>query len=63
MLEFTAFTYTLLASFVLSSATRNRRERRPHAARLVMAGWVLMSMSFALAAMLLGWAFVLLISG
>ncbi len=59
MLEFTAFTYTLLASFVLSSARRNERARRPHAARLVMAGWVLLSMSFALALMLSGWALVL----
>ena len=62
MLEFTAFTYTLLASFVLSSAGRNRRDRRPHAAKLVMAGWVLMSMSFALALMLLGWAIFLLLT-
>lgn len=61
MLEFAAFTYTLLAGFVLSSARRNERERRPHAARLVMAGWVLMSMSFALSLMLLGWALVLLV--
>ena len=61
MLEFTTFAYTLLASFVLSSARRNQRLRRPHAARLVMAGWVLMSMSFALALMLLGWALVLFV--
>ena len=53
MLEFTAFTYTLLASFVLTSAGRNQRQQRPHAPLLVLGGTVLMAMSFTLAMLLL----------
>ena len=56
MLEFAAFSYTLLASFILSSADRNRRQRRPHQPLLKLAGIVLMAMSFTLAALLLGTA-------
>jgi ABC-type Na+ efflux pump permease subunit len=52
MIEFTAFTYTLLASFILSSAGRNRRDSRPHQPVLKLAGIVLMAMSFTLAALL-----------
>lgn len=56
MFEFAAFTYTLLASFVLTSAGRNRRARRPHAPVLMLAGTVLMALSFTLSALLLGTA-------
>jgi len=56
MFEIAAFTYGLLASFIMSSASANRRHSRPHAPLLVMAGWCLMAMSFTLAALLGGLA-------
>jgi hypothetical protein len=56
MLEFAAFTYTLLAGFILSSADRNRRQSRPHHPVLKLFGIVLMAMSFTLAALLIGLA-------
>ena len=52
MLEFAAFTYTLLASFVLSSADRNCRQARPHQPMLKLVGIVLMTMSLTLAMLL-----------
>ncbi len=52
MLEFAALTYTLLASFILSSAGRNQRQARPHAPLLKLFGIVLMAMSFTLSALL-----------
>ena len=52
MLEFAAFSYTLLAGFILSSANRNRRQRRPHPPMLKLVGFVLMSTSLTLAALL-----------
>lgn len=56
MLELAAFTYTLLAGFILSSAGRNRRDRRPHHPILRLFGIVMMAMSFTLAGLLLGLA-------
>ncbi len=52
MLEFAALTYTLLASFILSSAGRNKRQARPHQPMLRRVGIVLMAMSFTLAVLL-----------
>lgn len=52
MLEFAALTYTLLASFILSSADRNARQARPHQPMLKLVGIVLMAMSLTLAALL-----------
>ena len=56
MIEFAAFSYTLLAGFILSSANRNRRQRRPHPPMLKLFGVVLMAMSFTLAALLVATA-------
>jgi len=54
MLEAVAFTYSLLATYVLCSAERNHRRQTRHARPLLNAGWLLMSMSFALSALLFG---------
>ncbi|MBV9842386.1 MAG: hypothetical protein JOY99_12800 [Sphingomonadaceae bacterium] len=56
MFEVAAFTYTLLAGFILSSAGRNRREQRPHHPTLKLFGIVMMAMSFTLAALLVALA-------
>lgn len=56
MINFAAFLYTLLAVFVLTSISRNRREQRPDTPILSLVGWGLMSASFTLAALLLGLA-------
>lgn len=49
MIEFAALTYGLIASFVMASANRNRREARGHPRKLVLFGWVLMSFSLSMA--------------
>lgn len=56
MLEAVAFTYSLLATFILCSAERNHRSQRKHARILVGFGTVIMSLSFALSALLFGLA-------
>ncbi|PTQ12326.1 hypothetical protein CLG96_07270 [Sphingomonas oleivorans] len=49
-----AFAYSLFASFILSSMSRNQRAKRPHAPMLALCGWGLMSLSFTVALLLLG---------
>ena len=56
MFEAAALFYGLIASFVMASASRNRRERRTNPAVVTLAGWLLMSFSGALGLMLLGYA-------
>ena len=56
MLNFAVFIYGLLAVFVISSTSRNRREQRPDAPILAAVGWGLMSASFTFAALLTGLA-------
>lgn len=41
MFGFAAFAFSFITMFVLSSASRNRRERRPHSPRLQIAGYFL----------------------
>jgi hypothetical protein len=53
MLDIAAFTYTLLAGFVLTTAGRNHRACRPNAPMLELGGTVLMAMSFTLAALMI----------
>jgi hypothetical protein len=57
MLGAIVLTYGMLASFVLSGATRNRRMRRPNPPILAYVGWVLCGLSGGLAVLLLFAAF------
>ncbi|HVF94208.1 MAG TPA: hypothetical protein VM900_07825 [Sphingomonas sp.] len=57
MLGAIVLTYGMLASFVLSGATRNRRMRRPDPPILAYVGWVLCGLSGGLAVLLLFAAF------
>ena len=41
MLGFAAFAFSFFTMFVFTSTSRNRRENRPHSARLQMAGYFL----------------------
>ncbi|MCE7795003.1 hypothetical protein LWE61_00375 [Sphingobium sufflavum] len=45
MLQFAIVIYGLLLSFVLSSASRNKREGRAHARSLVYVGYILCGLS------------------
>ncbi|MET0360216.1 MAG: hypothetical protein ABW048_00540 [Sphingobium sp.] len=45
MLHFAVIVYGLLLSFVLTSASRNRREGRTHARALVYVGYILCGLS------------------
>ena len=51
------FTYGMLASFVLSGATRNRKLRRPNPPILAYVGYVLCGLSGGLSLLLLVAAF------
>lgn len=63
MLEAVVFTYGMLASFVLSGATRNAKARRANPRMLQYVGYVLMSFSAALGILLLGYAAMMSLSG
>ncbi|WP_156679455.1 hypothetical protein [Sphingomonas profundi] len=52
MIEGAALLYSLTTAFVLTSAERNRKAARPHARRIVYAGWMLMGASFTGAGLL-----------
>lgn len=56
MFEFVAFTYGLLASFILASIARNQKENRANPPIVTMLGWSLMSMSLTLSLLLASWA-------
>ena len=45
MFEFAALTYGVIASFVMASATRNRREAKTDPPLLHAFGWTLMTFS------------------
>jgi hypothetical protein len=53
MFEFAALTYGLLASFVMASTSRNRRERRRNSKLLTLFATGLMAFSAAFAVMLI----------
>jgi hypothetical protein len=63
MFEFAALTYGMLASFVMASINRNRREARANPPVLAAFGLVLMSFSAALAVLLIGYVGVTSLSG
>ena len=63
MFEFAAFTYGVLASFVLASITNNMRAERRSPHILTMFGWCLMAFSLTLSLLLTGWLAYQSISG
>lgn len=63
MLEFAAFTYTMLASFILSSADRNHRQRRPNHRMIELVGWTLAALSFTLALLMGGRLLIAILRG
>jgi uncharacterized membrane protein len=54
MFEFAAFTYGVLASFVLASIRNNKRSERSNPRILTMFGWCLMAFSLTLSLLLTG---------
>ena len=56
MFEFAALTYGVIASFVMTSANRNRREARRNPAILALFGWALMAFSLTVGVGLFGCA-------
>lgn len=56
MLTFATFFYGVLASFVMASISRNKREQRQHPQILTLFGWGMMSFSGVLAVLLLAYA-------
>src|SRR3546814_14674132 len=52
MIEFAALTFSFVTIFVLSSVTRNKRERRMNPKQLELAGYFLCGLLFASAAVL-----------
>jgi multisubunit Na+/H+ antiporter MnhB subunit len=63
MFEFVALTYGVIASFIMASASRNRRERRRNPPLLVLFGLMLMGLSAAMGVLLLGYAGYQVLSG
>ncbi|WP_420142296.1 hypothetical protein [Sphingomonas sp.] len=56
MFEVAALTYGVLASFIMASAGRNRREKRRNPPLLTLLGLTLMALSATMAVLLLGYA-------
>ena len=56
MFEFAALTYGVIASFVMASVHRNRRDARINPPLLTLFGWVLMAFSASVGVGLLGYA-------
>ncbi|PTD26218.1 hypothetical protein [Sphingomonas fennica] len=56
MVEVAALTYGLLTSFVLSSASRNRKADRPNPRMVQLCGWLLVGVSTGSAIALGGYA-------
>ena len=58
MFELAALTYGVLASFVMASVTRNKRQERRNPPILTLFAWVLAAFSLSLGVMLIlyvGW--------
>ncbi len=55
MIEFAALTYGVLASFVMATVSRNRREARTNPPMLSLFAWVLAGFSLTAAVMLIGY--------
>lgn len=55
MFEFAAFTYGVLASFILASISSNQRASRANPRIVTLFGWGLMAFSLTLSLLLSGW--------
>ena len=55
MFEFAAFTYGVLASFVLASISNNKKAERANPRIVTLFGWGLMAFSMTLSLLLTGW--------
>ena len=56
MFEVAALFYGVLASFIMASASRNRREARRNPPIIQLFGWAMMAFSAAMGVLLLGYA-------
>jgi len=63
MLEVAALFYGVLASFIMASTSRNRREARRNPPIVQLFGWAMLAFSAAMGAMLLGDAAWQLLAG
>ena len=63
MFEVAALFYGVLASFIMASASRNRREARRNPPAVQLFGWAMLAFSAAMGAMLLGYAAWRLLAG
>lgn len=63
MFEFVALTYGVLASFLMSSASRNRRDARKNPTIVNLVGWGMMSFSLAAALFILSYVAYSVLSG
>ena len=63
MFEFAALTYGVIATFVMASAHRNRRDARRNPPLLALFGWLLMAFSLSVGVGLLGYAGYCAITG
>ena len=55
MFEIAAFTYGVLASFILASISNNKRASRANPRIVTLFGWGLMAFSMTLSLLLSGW--------
>jgi hypothetical protein len=63
MLEVTTLFYGVLASFVMASVTRNKREARSNAPMVTLFGWGLLAFSAVMGALLLAKVAYMLLTG
>jgi uncharacterized membrane protein len=63
MFEFAAFTYGILASFVLASISNNKRANRETPRVVTLFGWGLMAFSLTLSLLLSGWVVYRTVAG
>jgi len=63
MFEFAAFTYGILASFVLASISNNKRANRETPRIVNLFGWGLMAFSLTLSMLLSGWVVYRTVAG
>jgi len=61
MLEFSVFTFGMLASFILSGLGRNKKAQRANPPMLHYMGLVMMGFSTTLGVLLLGWAAAMMV--
>jgi flagellar biosynthesis protein FliQ len=63
MFEVAALFYGVLASFIMASTSRNKREARHNPPIVQLFGWAMMAFSAAMGAMLLGYVAWRLLAG